>query len=804
MTTFKHPLENPFIRAVATVSLFACVPEALALSGVITDPQGRPISEAKISVQGSKKVYFSNSNGEFQLDNDLVDEIHVEAEDFNHTVLHLHNEPQAQPLQIELSYNVLEVVDVIGIPIHSSALESARPISVLSGDDLDRAQADTLGETLKNEVGVHSSFFGGAASSPIIRSLDGPRVLITQNGLDVSDASRVGPDHVVTGETNSAQQVEILRGPSTLFYGSGAIGGVVNIVDDQVPSSSEQQISIGTYAQTVDDGRSINAAYTGGNDEWAVHLDGFYRENDDYEVPSAPNAEEADEFDGTLENSDAETKGFNIGGSRLFQNGYVGLSYGRLERFNGIPGHAHEEEHDEEGEEEGEEHDEEEHEEEIVQSDLEQDRIQLLSSFEIDNSLISVIDTKIAYTDYTHSEIEEGEIGTTFKNKTLQARAQFLHPEFSGWKGAVSVETKHSEFEAIGDEAFTPASDTSEYAIALVEERHVDDFLFQLGARVEHLTLDTDGATQIGEAGDTTSADFSFTPVSISVGSVWEYQQGYSLAASLAYAERAPSAAEVYSQGPHIATRAYEIGALYQLAEDDEGDIALRFAGDPDKESSRNIDLSWRKYEGRFGVLLSAFYNDIDNFYSLSPTGLFQDDVEGLGEGDDHSEEGSEEDEEHEEHGGELPVFVTEQRDATLYGVELELAWQLDDNFRLVGFGDTVQAEFSNGDYLPRVSPSRLATRLEFENESWNADLGATYYFEQENTAVNETATDSYTLVDLSARYKLPVKAAGGDIDLTFAVHNIFDQDARVHTSFLKDQVLLPGRNLRFGLQARW
>src|SRR5690606_9207090 len=238
-------------------------------------------------------------------------------------------------------------------------------------------QASTLGETLKHQVGVHSSYYGPVASSPIIRGLEGPRVLIAQNGLDAGDASRVGPDHAVAAEASTATQIEILRGPATLFYGSGAIGGVVNVVDDRVPQSTDTMGEWRVQHDDVANDKLASGSITTGAGNIAVHLDGFWRESDNYKIPGAAEVEHdehddheeehghADEGSQRLDNSATEAKGLNIGASYLLDSGFVGLSVGRLERTYGIPGHSH-------GAEQG-------GAEEEVFADLEQDRVQLRS-----------------------------------------------------------------------------------------------------------------------------------------------------------------------------------------------------------------------------------------------------------------------------------------------------------------------------------------------------------------------------------------------------------------------------------------
>ncbi|MBX2859283.1 MAG: TonB-dependent receptor [Cellvibrionaceae bacterium] len=802
----KHKLLALFI-AHASVNCFG-------LSGKVIDENGEAIAGAKIEVVGNKDVYRSDEQGHFTIPLDTVDEIHLEADGFSHKILHLHHKHD-DTLTVTLARGALEVVDVVGVPQHFSKIESAQPVSVLAGATLRKRQASTLGETLKNEVGVQSSYYGGVVSSPIIRGLDGPRVLVTQNSLDVSDVSRVGPDHVVAVEAVTAKQIEILRGPASLFFGSGAIGGVVNVVDERVPSDSEKTGALLSEYNSVNDETVVSGAYTDGNERFAFHADGFWRDSNDYDIPGLAELETEEEHEeedheehegGSLENSSSESSGFNLGGSLLLDNGYVGLSYGRLDRLNGIPGHGHEDEHEEEHEEEEEHEDEEHGEEETILSDLEQDRWQLLSELQLQNGFFSGINTRLGYTDYEHAEIHEGEDeeGTVFKSTTSQLRVDLLHREWSGWKGAFTLEAKQNAFEAQGEEAFAPPSDTDTIALALVEERHAGKVLWQWGARIEQVSLSAEDVELGGheeheeeneeeesdEEGHIEFDDFEFTPLSVSAGLVWDFSPGYNLGLSLAHAERAPSAAELFSAGPHIATRIYELGALFEIHREEDGEYHIEYRGEADKETSNNIDFTLRKFEGNIGFVFNLFYNSVSNFYFLSDSGLTTEDVF-------HEEEG-EEDAEEDEHGEVLPVHVFQQEDVSLTGLELEFAWQLNQHLKWTVWGDTVSAELDNGENLPRTPPTRLATLFNYDVGAWEFEVSGVHHFEQTNTAPEETETDAYTMVDARISYTLPIAAT--QAKLYFAANNLGDEEARVHTSFLKDQAPLPGRNLKLGV----
>ncbi len=784
-----------------TLALLMAPGGAFALSGQITASNGEPIANAIVEVADSRLKTRTDDKGYFNIDTKGVDvhEIHVKAAGYTHKTVHPEHS-DSESFSIVLSPTAIEQVDVTATPFHSSIMESAQPVTVVAGDELRRKQTATLGETLKNEVGVHSSYFGPTTSTPIIRGLDGPRVLITQNGLDVSDASRVGPDHFVATEASTARQIEILRGPATLFYGSGAIGGVVNVVDDRVPESSESHSAFSIAHNTVADENEASLAVTGGTDRVALHVDGFWRDSDNYEIPGEAVLETEEEHqeeeheehaEGELENSFAESKGINLGGSWLLDNGYIGLSYGHLKRSSGLPGHDHGH-HEEE-----EDHEDEEHEEELeVRSDLQQNRWQLISDLTLDRSWLRGVKTRLGYTDYEHAEIENGEVGTLFSNKTLQARVDLLLQEFSGWHGALSLEAKTTDFEAIGEEAFTPPSQTDSFAMAFMQEKHIGYLLWQLGARVEHVTIDAE-PMEFEEHELLHFEQLDFTPYSVSAGLVWDFAEQYNAGLSLTHAQRAPSAAELFSYGPHIGTGRFEVGALFELHEKG-AEIHADFHGEAEEEVSNNIDLSLRKHSGNIAWVLNAFYNRIDDFYYQADTGLSSEDLEehehdaGAGAGAGAGAE--------EEHGhGDLPVTIFRQADVELYGLEAQMAWQFARPFKLTVWGDSTRGKLRDGGNLPRIPPVRLGTQLRYQTAQWGAEIDVSHYFEQDKLGELETTTDAYTLVDAELTYTLFRQQ--GDLTVFLKGSNLTDEEARVHSSFLKNEAPLPGRGFSLGVR---
>ena len=784
-------------------ALLLASPSVLAqtLSGTVTNAAGKPLANATVEIEALKRVTSTNELGEFTFSNVKEGDytLHIFASGFAH--LHEHAQVQsdnAEGANFVLARSAIEVIDVHATPMHLSVMESATPVSVLSGETLRRQQAATLGDTLEKLPGVQSNFHGNVASTPIIRGLSGPRVLITQNGLDVSDVSRVGPDHAVASEASTAKQIEVLRGPATLFFGSGAIGGVVNVVDQRVPTSTETRGEFVLETQTVNDQKLGTFNVTTGVDNIAFYADGFYRDSNDYETPVAPDIDDPDGAH-VVENSNEESNGFTLGTSYLFDQGYVGVAVERFEREYGVPGHSHGGDTS-------------------VFADLEQTKYQLLGEYNFTNDFLQSVHFRAGYTDYEHAEVEGGLVGTTFSNETEELRVDLLHKPMAGWRGGISLHYKGSDVFAQGEEAFTPPSEMEMFAVALMEERHFGDFLVQLGARAESVTLDASSVLlpeldahehddehdhdehahdehehEGSEFVRQFAVDQEITPISLSAGVVYTINESYNVGVSLSRSERAPSASELLSFGPHIGTRTYEIGALFDLSE--EGEFVLSQTA-IDLETANNIDLTFRKTQGDVGFVFNAFYNQVDNYYFQEETGLFAE----SGHDHDHGEEGhGEEEHSEDEHSDELPVYLFGSADAILHGFELQVAWQTTDNLKLDFFADYVKARLKDGGALPRTSPMRVGSHVAYTLDNIRADLDITYFAKQDDISTFETETDGYTLVDASITYDIPL----GDIDLSVYLsgENLTDEEARVHTSFLKDIAPRPGRNFAFGVR---
>lgn len=754
-------------------------------TGVVTDQQGQPLKSARIHLHGRQQYVYADEQGKFSIQAPTNAELHISAAGYGDSFVTVGDESQ---LDISLTAGGIERIVVAASGIHKYNLEMATPVSVLATEELSRRTEPTLGETLKYEPGVHANYYGPVASSPIIRGLDGPRVRVMNNGLSTGDVSRIGPDHAITADALTAQQIEVLRGPATLLYGSGAIGGVVNVVDNRIPRQlrANSETKLETRYVDVSDEKTVALNHEGSGNNIAWHVDGFNRDTADYEVPRFTNDE--GESTNTLENSWTQSKALNAGVSLIGDAGLFGISIGRLESDYGIPG-----QHEEHGEEHGGEDTElDEHaEEEGVFAKLKQNRLSMAGELYTPFAGVETLAFTAAYTDYQHQEIEDGAPGTTFKNKALESRITLEHEAIAGWHGIVGYHLQHADYQAFGEEAFTPDSDSLSHALFALEEKQFGNLTVQLGGRIER-TKHSAGAVELGhEAGMVSDLSDTFAALSASAGLVWEFTPGFSWALAVSHSERAPSAAELYSNGAHIATSSYELGLAYQL-HDGEIEVSER---NVKKETANNVDVTFRSFQGDLTFTYNFFYNKVDDYLYLSNTGLTMEDLEaGHSDAEDiHEEEG---------HAGDdiFPLYQYQQQDATLYGMEFEARYKLNNAQSLNVFFDAVRAKLDGGDYLPRIPPYKTGAGYQYNGLSWSADISVTHYARQDKVAVNESTTKGYTLVDANINYDFNL--AKVDMTAFLRATNLTNELGFVHSSFIKEDAPLPGRALTLGIRA--
>lgn len=744
-------------------SLFAaqCAAANQQITGTVVDADGKAIGNAKVHVHGRQQFVVTDKQGKFSISAPENAQIHVAAAGFSDAVV-----TAESTTTVKLMPSGLERITISAAGLHHYDVESAHPATVLAGDDLIKRNEPTIGETLKLEPGVHSNYYGPVASSPVIRGMDGPRVKMLSNSMDTGDVSRIGPDHSITADALTTEQIEVLRGPATLLYGSGAIGGLVNIVDNRLPRQLRPETTkVDVKYASVSDERSVGLTHDGSSDQVAWHIDAMDRQSNDVRTPTF-----TDDDGETLEkitNSGMDTQNFNIGTSYIGETGLIGVTFGRLLNFYGIPGHEHgaEEEEPADPSLEG------------VFADAKQSRYGLAGELYSPLKNVESLAFNIAYTDYAHAEIEDGAMGTQFTNKTLESRWTLEHGDVAGWHGLVGVHQQSAKFKAIGEEAFTPATDNNTYALFVLEERKVGQLQWQLGARAEHVAYDV--VEQV-PASTLNLDNYSFAASSASAGVVWDFTENYQWSLQLSHSSRAPSSAEVYANGVHVATRSYELGSAYQLSDD--GDISL--GNKPANEVANNLDLGFKRVKGDVTFGYNFFFNKIRDFLYESDTGLVVSDIQPDTEAPHDA----------------FKVYQFVQRDVTLKGLEFSLNWQFAPGQQLEVFADKVHATLDDGGYLPRIPPLKAGAEYRLEHNLWAFTFGATHYAKQANIASEETETAGYTLVDASVSYDLDLDDQ--DANLYLRLSNMTDQLGRVHSSFIKESTPLPGRSLVMGITA--
>lgn len=665
-------------------------------------------------------------------------------------------------------------ITVSANPLAPSLVEYGKAASIMRQDDIRERASPTLAETIGLEPGVSTSFSGQGASRPIIRGFSGSRVRILKNGVSTGDVSDISEDHVVTADPLQAKQIEILRGPSTLLYGSSAIGGSVNVIDDSIPEQSLGKLFagevIGQLGDSADNEKTAGLKLKGESESFNWQFSAFSRETASYEIPGFAESaklmeqeqiqDDGDAVKGILPNSDTDTSGATIGGSRIWADGFVGFSITNFDSNYGIPGHAHgEEEHTDE---EHSDHltvrhsDEAEEHEEAVRIDADELRADLRGRFDNVSDSIDAIKFRLGITDYEHKEIEGAVTGTIFERNTADGRVEFIHNDTGRHKGAVGFQMFYDDFSASGEEAFlTPTKTFAPALFAFEQLRLIDDLEFEFGGRVESVKHEPLGASSE-----------SFLPFSLSAGPVWDLNENadYNLGLTFGYSQRAPSAVELFADGAHLARQIVEIG-----------NPALNL------EDSWGVDLSFRKNTGFLRSVFTPFYQDFSNYINLSATGA-------------------------EDQG--LPVYAYQEIDAKFWGFELQNALRFEEIFdlliptlKLEHQIDYVRARNESfSEDLPRTPPLRNIVRLRSDlSESLEAMVEGVFVAEQNKTAEFEIPTDSYTLLNTQISLKVPT---GEESGLKFFVRgsNLSNQEARVHSSFLKDLAPLRGRAFVFGV----
>ena len=612
------------------------------------------------------------------------------------------------------------------------------PTKILAGDELRDKLGSTLGETLSQELGVSASAFGAGASRPIIRGMEGTRVKMLENGMAVSDVSGLSNDHAVSADGATARQIEILRGPAALLYGSGAIGGLVNVVNERIPTALEDHI--GGQAEmrysTVDRGRNGSASIDGAVGSIGFHIDGNARRADDYKIPGNRVRGDSTSESGRLRRSFSEQASVGAGVSKVGEWGHVGVSVSHLHNLYGIPTL------------------------EAPRVDMTQRRYDLDSLLKAPLPGLEQVKFKLGYTDYEHEELNDAnEPEIRYTNRAFESRLEATHKPLAGWRGTFGLQTEHGNFAGKATEGgpdTVPATHSDTVAAFIVEERTFGKLRINAGARGERVKREP-------EAGRERRFDLG----SYSIGAMFDVLPGYSLGTTVSVAQRAPTSEELYSSGPHEATETFDIG-------------------NPNfkKETSRNIELSLQKTEGRLGWKGNIFLNKVNDYVYGNINGVMVD-----GEGNP---------------GDEFSERIFEQADASIRGAEAEVTWNQHGqgwNARL--FADTARGRLERGGSLPLQPATRFGAELGYRTALLRAGVSVIEARRQDRLAAFEdSVTPGYTQLNANLSYN--PRLGQHDVTWFLLAKNLLNEDIRLSTSVLRDIAPLPGRNLVFGARAKF
>jgi iron complex outermembrane receptor protein len=632
----------------------------------------------------------------------------------------------------------LKEVTVTGNPLGG---ELVVPATAYTGENLLLRSQGTLGETLGNTPGVSSTYFGPNASRPVIRGLDGDRVKILSNSGAAVDASNLSYDHAVTADPISIERIEVLRGPGALLYGGNAIGGVVNLIDNRIPSEPQPgvngKVDLGFSSGNRE--RGGGAMIEGGTSRLGLHVDVFDRRTDDVSVPASlpctPGG--VTRFDSRICNSASHTHGGAVGGSLFFDKGYLGASASTYRSDYGTVA------------------------EDEVTIGMKSNRYALEGELRDPTGWLKSIKGHVSHSDYAHTEFEAGAPGTVFANRGNDFRFEARHARIGSLEGVVGVQGEDTRFSAVGEEAFAPFSRSRQAAIFAFEELGTSWGKLTFGARTENVKVDSLGNPDVPRF---VPGGRRFRPASFALGAAWKLASAWELTGNLARSERAPKDYELFADGPHIATGAYEIG-----------DVNLG------KERSVNADLGLQWKRGHHNFKLNAFNTRFSNYLALTATGA---EIDGL------------------------PVFAYGQVRARFSGLEAGGNVRLMDGPHVLDLelrGDTVRATNTDtGEPLPRIAPMRLGATLAWSQGPWGARLGFDRAARQDRVPVGDVPTAGYTLWTAALTYKMTV--GEGNLLWYARLDNATDALAYSTTSILTQsapgKAPLPGRSVKLGLRA--
>ena len=650
----------------------------------------------------------------------------------------------------------LDTIRIKAHPLEQTSKDFAVADTVVDQKRLAQG-AVTIGEALSGETGISSNQFGAGSSRPVIRGQDGPRIKILQNSSENIDVSTLSPDHAVTVDPALAKQVEVIRGPSTLLFGAGTVGGLVNVTDSKLPTALPEkgyEGNVGLRYNTGSDEKLATAGVTLGlGDQVALRVEGLKREANDY---IAPDYVHEGEKERRVDNTFAKGQTVNVGLSWIYDRGFTGISYSNRQDQYGLPGHSHEYEschlhglslHCGEHDHDEDEHDDHDHDhahEAGPWIDLKSERYDVRTELDDPFAGFKKLRAQASYTDYQHDEIEEDTISTRFKNKGYDGRLELVHNPLGAWEGVIGTQYGQQKLELTGEEAFLAPNTTKKWSVFALEHAQLNDVHVELAARVDQQKIDID---------DSSKKDFDGSAFSVSGAANWEFAPNYKLSLVTSHQERLPLAQELYADGGHFATNTYELGND-QLS----------------KEKSNNVELGFHYDDNTFDYHVHVYHNWFDEYIYAQTLDRYKD----------------------------FRLVQYAQDKAKFYGAEAEAGYQISPIYKLSVFGDYVRGKIDN-DNAPRVPAGRLGTKLNADfDDHWSGSAEYYHVFQQDKIAAYETDSQSYNMLNLGVAYSGNYSNVS-DYRVFLNANNLLDDQVYQHASFLST-IPQVGRNFSVGV----
>ena len=674
----------------------------------------------------------------------------------------------------------LDTIQLQAHPLVQTAADFAVADHVVDQTQL-ATRATTIGDALADELGVYSNQFGAGSSRPVIRGQDGPRVKVLQHASETADVAALSPDHVVTVDPILAKQVEVIRGPSTLLYSAGTVGGLVNVTDQKIPTQMPENGLEGVVGVRYNSGNDQKLA-SGGvtaavGEQFALRVEGTKHRANDYRAPNYVEIHPHDdhfheEKKQRVPNTFSEGETVNIGGSWIHDRGFVGVSYSHREDQYGLPGHSHGDDEHDAGHGTGHtDHDD--HAAHVADGawiDLKSERYDVRTEWYTPFAGIEKLRAHASFTDYAHDELEGQEVFSNFKSKGYDGRVEFVHVPVAGWEGVFGAQFSqqnidltatehahdHGDDDATGHEhaghdhdehnhsVLMPNTKTQKWSVFALEHKQVGDVHLELGARADHQAIKVESAQK----------DVSDSAFSASAAANWEFAPQYKLSLVASHQQRLASAQELYAQGKHYASKTIEHGNP-----------------DLDAEKSNNLEIGLHFEGERFDYHVHAYHNWFDNYIYGQSQGY---------------EEGF------------LELDYTQDK-ARFYGAEAQAGYTINDQYKLSVFADYVRGKIDN-ENAPRVPAGRLGTRVNADfADGWSGMAEYYHVFDQNEIAAYETATQGYDMVNLGVSYQRQLNNQN-QYRVYLNANNLLDQTVYSHSSFIS-HIPQMGRNVTLGVQ---